>query len=115
MSTGKVEVFTGDDWSISVSIMQDCIAKDVSGASEIKALVSDGNAKNPKIVIPEVICSAAADGADWANGLVVAEFTAAMTQDLTTQTAYLEIQITENSKKTTPPRAQFDIKKGLIT
>lgn len=108
-------VFSGDEWAIPVVLTQEGVAVDVSSATEIKALISDGDGIAPNILVAEVTLSISATGADWANGIVVAEFTAASTAALTTQPAYIEVQVTLLGKRTTWPRRGFDIRKGLVT
>ena len=108
-----LEVFTADDWDISVTLNKDGVAFDVSTATNISAAIVTDNGIAPTTIISAVTLSAVATGADWANGVVVVEIPNAST-DVTPQDAYLEIQVTIAAKKTTWPRNNLVIKKGTI-
>lgn len=109
----KLIVFTGDDWEIPITLKKNGVAFPVDTAAEIKATVTDSDGKNPQILVPETILSPTANGADWSNGIVIAEFSAINTVNLNTNVAYVEVQVTF-TKKTTWPRIQIEIKKGTI-
>ena len=111
----KVILFTGDEWSVPVTLKKDNIPFDVSAATEIKAILSDSDGKNPVILIPEVVLNPVAAGANWSNGIVVVEFAAVDTAPLTANLGYIEIQVDFLGTRTTWPRVQVDIKKGLVT
>lgn len=106
--------FTGDDWDFSVTLSQNGQPLDVSGATSIKIQVVDRNSRTPSILISSITASSGDSGADWANGIVVFSFSAASTENITFDSAWLEIQKDENSKKTTWPRSRFDIQVGTI-
>lgn len=108
-----LEVFTADDWDITVTLKKDGAAYDVSTATDISAAVVSDDGTNPTTIIAATSMSAVATGADWANGVVVCEFAAANT-DVSPQNAFLEIQVTLGGKKTTWPRNNVVIKKGTI-
>lgn len=108
-----LEVFTGDDWDISITLNKDGAAYDVSTATDISAAVVSDNGIAPTTIIAAATQSSVATGADWANGVVVVEIPNAST-DVTPQNAYLEIQVTLGGKKTTWPRNNIVIKKGTI-
>lgn len=108
-----LEVFTADDWEISVTLSKDGVAYDVSTATNISAAVVDNDGINPTTIISAVTLSSGATGADWTNGVVVVEIPNAST-NVNPQNAYLEIQVTIAAKKTTWPRNNIVIKKGTI-
>jgi len=110
-----LEVFTGDDWNISITLKKDGAAYNVSTASEILASVVSDDQNAPSTIVGAVACSSGTTGADWTNGLVVIEVPNATTSPLTAREAWVEIQITLGSKKTTWPRQKILIKKGTIT
>ena len=107
------EYFTADDWDVTVTLKKDGVAFDVSSATNISASVVDSDGTNPQTVVAAVTLDSGATGADWANGVVVAEFAAANT-DVTPGNAFVEIQVTLSGKKTTWPRNNIVIKKGTI-
>ena len=107
------EFFTGDDWDISVTLNKDGAAYDVSAATAIEASIVSDDGTNPSTLIAAVTLSAGATGADWANGVVVAEFPAAST-DIDLGSRYIEIQVTLGGKKSTWPRNNIVVKKGTI-
>lgn len=107
-------VFTGDDWDIIVTLKKDGVAYDVSTATEIKASIVDSNSLSPSVVVAPVVLSIGATGADWANGVVVAEIPNATTAPLSPQTGWVEVQVEIGGKKQTWPRQQIDIKTGTI-
>ena len=108
-----LEVFTADDWAISVTLNKDGAAFDVSTATDISAAIVNNDGTNPTTIISAVTLDSGATGADWANGVVVVEIPNAST-DVDPQNAYLEIQVTIAAKKTTWPRNNIVIKKGTI-
>jgi len=110
----SLEVFTGDDWDISITLKKDGVVYDVSTATDISASVVTDDGTSPTTLVSAVTCSIGATGADWANGLVVVEIPNATTTALSAQRAYLEVQVTIAAKKQTWPRQTIDIKKGTI-
>ena len=109
----SAEYFTGDDWDISVTLKVDGVATDVSGATSIKAAITTVSDTNPTTIISEVTLDSGATGADWANGVVVAEFAAANT-DITPGIYAVEVQVESGGKKRTWPRVQFQASKGTV-
>jgi len=109
-----LEVFTGDDWDISITLNKDSVAYDVSTATEILGSIVSSDNNDPQTLIGTVAADIAATGADWANGIVVLEFPATYTADVGPQEGYVEIQATIDGKKTTWPRSKVIIKKGTI-
>ena len=106
--------FTADDWDISVTLKTDGVATNVSGATDISAAVVTNDDDNPTQVVATTALASGATGADWTNGVVVAEFSSANT-DITPGIYLVEIQVTENSKKKTWPRVPITVKKGTIS
>lgn len=110
----SLEVFTGDDWNIVVTLKRDGSPLDVSTATDIKAAVVDSDGSNPQTLVSAVTLSDSATGADWANGVVVVQVPELTTSPLSPASAYLEIQVTLDGDKTTWPRNNIVIKKGTI-
>tara|TARA_B110000977_G_C11036671_1_gene477314 strand:+ start:1196 stop:1546 length:351 start_codon:yes stop_codon:yes gene_type:complete len=107
--------FTGDDWEFIVTLKQNGLPLDVSGATSIKIQVVYKNSRTPSILIPSITASSGYPGADWANGIVGFSFSGSTTSSVLIDSALLEIQKDENSKKTTWPRISFDIAVGTIS
>ena len=104
------ELFTRDDWDISVTLKTDGTAEDVSGASEIKAAIigPSGVAAGPYTL------SAGAAGADWLNGVVIVEVPSADTANIPSGGYELEIQVTTAGKKKTWPRIGISVEKDYV-
>lgn len=98
------ELVTGDDVSIPVTLKQGADVASLAtftinpSATVTACIVSTG--KNEQYSA-EVTCNNAATGADWANSLVIVEFTSAQTNAIThVGTAMLEIQVNDSGKTT---------------
>ena len=93
------EIVTGDDVALSVTLKKDNATFTITPTAEVKAaLVSTDRTK---VLANEVAQSSAAEGADWANSLVVVEFSATETATVTnTGRALLEIQVDDGGKRT---------------
>ena len=100
---------SGDGWGVTAIAIPDADTSTIFEASAVNR-TSDGD---PATIISAVTLSSGATGADWAAGVVVVEIPNAST-DVNPQNAYLEIQVTIASKKTTWPRNNIVIKKGTI-
>jgi hypothetical protein len=105
--------FTGDDWDILITLNRNGTPQDVSGASSIDASIVSSDDDNVTTLIAAVSLNSGATGADWSNGVVLAEFPAAST-GVATGIAYVELQVTEGGKKTTWPRQAIIVKTGTI-
>jgi len=110
----SLSLFTGDDWDIVVTLKKDGVAFDVSTATAIQAAVVSDDGTAPTTIVSAVTLDSGATGASWATGVVVIEIPAATTGALTSQRAYVEIQVTLGGKKSTWPRQPIDIKVGTI-
>jgi len=89
----------GDDTSFPVELEKDHAAFLINGSATILAAVTTKN-KN-KVLIPATAVVEAAPGSDWANSLVVVEFTEAQTELVTHfGSALLEIQVDDGGKTT---------------
>lgn len=108
------ELFTADDWVVSVTLERDGVAADVSAATSIDAAITDTNDANASIIVPQVSASAVEAGADWANGVVVLVFPAASTGITHYGAAYVEVQVTNGGRKQTWPRVKVQVRKGTI-
>ncbi len=113
-AAGVGEFFTGDDWSMVVTLNADGAPLDVSGATTIKAVIVSSNCQSAVAIVPEEACNPAATGADWANGVVVIDFPKANTAITDYGTRYLEVQVTDGGRDTTWPRGRLTIKKGVL-
>ncbi len=109
-----LEVFTGDDWSIIMTLKKDGVAFDVSASTEILASIVSDDQNDPSTIVSAVPCLIGATGADWPNGVVAIEIPNATTTPLEAREAWVELQITLDSKKQTWPRQKIIIKKGTI-
>jgi len=111
MSVTTPTIVSGDDVSLSVTLKKNGSTFDMSGATSVKASVVSENHTN--IFIAAVTQTEVA-GADWANSLVVVNFTSAQTAAMTFQgRASLEIEVDDGGKTTF--FAQVQAVKGLIT
>jgi hypothetical protein len=109
-----LEVFTGDDWDIAVTLKKDGSPFDVSTATAIEAAIVSTDDRGVEVLVPAVTLDSGATGADWANGVVVVEIPSASTGSLSSGAAYIEIQVTMGGKKSTWPRNKLTVKKGTI-
>ena len=110
----SVELFTADDWDIEFTVKKDGAAFNVSAATDISASIVDSDGIDPQTIIAAVSCDSGATGADWANGIVLIEIPAASTDVTNLGQAWVELQVTLDSKKQTWPRQPITIKKGTI-
>lgn len=108
------EVFTGDDWEISVTLKRSGVVYDVSTATDISAAIVSSNDDSVTTVIAAISQSALAAGANWGAGVVVVEIPAASTGITDYGQKYIEIQVTIGGKKITWPRIPITVKKGII-
>ena len=110
----SLSLFTGDDWDIVVTLKKDGVAYDVSTATAIQAAVVSDDGTAPTTIVSAVTLDSGATGANWAKGVVIVEIPAATTASLTSQRAFVEIQVTIGGKKSTWPRQAVDVKVGTI-
>lgn len=109
--------FTGDDWTLNMTIKQNGAVYDAS-AGTIKAAVVHVANGVPSQEIADTAQSSGTTGADWANGLIVVKFPAAATAAVTKtgQTLLLELQVTDaGGEKITWPRQAFQVDQGTIS
>lgn len=92
-------IVTGDDVSLSVTLKKDNSTFTINPAATVEAsLVSQDH---NTVVLAPVTVSNSATGADWANSLVVIEFTSTETNSITTYgELILEIQVDDSGKTT---------------
>lgn len=95
---GINEYLSGDDWEIPVTFTKKNNAWDVSGAT-IKAAVVDTSKSARVQVISDTTLNENAIGADWANGLVIVEFTSAQTTGVASGKYAIEVQVEKDGKK----------------
>jgi hypothetical protein len=108
------EYFTGDDWTIPVTLKKNGSVFDVSGGT-VTAAVVKLNGDTPTVLIDDTVQSEVATGADWTNGIVIVEFAKANTDISTTGDHWLEVQVEKAGKTETWPRARIKINQGYVT
>jgi len=106
-------ITTGDDVAIPVTLKKNGVTFAIDAAATVKAaLVSTDRSSK---LSADVTCSNAAAGADWANSLVVVEFSSAVSGAVTVPDSgrcLLEIQVDDSGKLTWT--APLQIVAGLI-
>ena len=106
----------GDDVSIPITLLDSSgAARDVSAATISASLVSVASGSRTSYVGPAAQ-AAGATGADWANGVVIAQFAAADTVSLPAgdTIVLLELQITLAGERQTK-WAEVFVREGTIT
>ena len=92
-------IVTGDDVALPVTLKKDgaTFTIDVGATVQASIVLADRSAT----LIAAVTCSNAATGADWANSLVIVEFSSAETGAVTDYVpALVEIQVDDSGKLT---------------
>lgn len=94
-----IEIVTGDDVALSVTLKKDNSTFDIDSSATIHAaIVSETRSQ---LLLDAVVQSNSASGADWDNSLVIIEFSSTETSNITTAgRALLEIQVDDNGKQT---------------
>lgn len=82
-------------------------------SATIKASLID--ATKTSELIADTTLSSSATGADWTNGLVAVDFTAAQTTSLVPGKAFIELAITIGGKKLPVNHVPVEIEKGWAT
>ena len=111
----EIELFTGDDWEAGITIGNEGSGPfDASGGTAQASVVRlDKSAPIP--LIDAITQNEGATGADWANGLIVAEFPRASTELVNfTGQAFIFIKTTKDGKEKTWPAVPVTVKKGPI-
>ena len=86
-------IYQGDDLVFIVTVTMDGVAFAITAGATVRAaLIHDAT----KTVIGPVTCDNAHADADWDNGIVVAEFDAADTEDMTPGPTTLELEINDS-------------------
>lgn len=70
------QITTGDDATLSVSLTYNGVPLEIETGSVVKAALTTLDRQK---LTSDITCSSSTYGADWANGLVVAEFSAVET------------------------------------
>lgn len=105
----------GDDIALSVQLKKDGAVFNIPNTATVKAMLHDDSPANLGAISSAVTCIEGAPGADWAQSLVVVEFTSAeSTTWKETYRATLEIEVDDNGK-TTWRVNNFHIDQGYIT
>lgn len=97
MPTTIHEFFIGDDIDAVCTIRKNGQILNISLSAIVKAAIIDNASKT---LFGPVACTSAAQGADWENGIVVANFPAALTNTLLPGRATLEIEIDDSGRQT---------------
>ena len=104
-------IVTGDDVALPVTLKKDNATFTIAPGATVKASIV--SLDRAAILIAAVTVSNAAPGADWANSLVVVEFTSIETLGVIVyDPALLEIQVDDGGKLTW--FVNLDITKGTI-
>lgn len=104
-------IVTGDDVALPVTLKKDNTTFTINPAADVKASII--SLDRATVLIASTAVSNAAAGADWANSLVVVEFSSAETGAITAyDPALLEIQVDDGGKLTW--FVNLDIVKGTI-
>lgn len=109
------ELTTGDDARIPATVVKNKINVPIDLASTVKASIT--TVDKQAILIPAVTQSDAAVGADWANGLVVVEFSSVLTDaipDANIGQNSLEVQVDDPTFGKQTYSKAITIKKGTI-
>lgn len=105
------EIISGDDVSIPVTLYKDGVTFTIDPGATVKAGIV--NTRHTKILLAAVTLDEAADGADWANSLVMFILTAAQSATLNSNDeAFIEIEVDDGGKETFFVRVK--LVKGLI-
>jgi len=91
------DIVSGYDAALPVTLKKEGVVFSIDAGATVKAVLL--SADRSTVIIPEVTSNNAATGADWANSLVIVEFSAAQTAlvleegDMT-----LEVQVDDTKK-----------------
>jgi hypothetical protein len=97
------------DAAILVRIRRDSAYLDLTGAT-VKASLIDATKANE--LITDTVLLDSAENADWPNGLIAVDFTAAQTTALVPGKAFIEIAITLGGKKLPVNHVPVEVEKG---
>ena len=102
----------GDDVSLAVTLKKNGATFNISSGASVTASVVTTD--HQTVLIAETAQSDGTSGADWANSLVIVEFTEALTEVVTDAgSANLEVQVDDGGKLTW--FGDIEIKIGTIT
>lgn len=111
----EIELFTGDDWEVGIDISREGSGPFNASGGVVKASLVKLGPGDPTTLIDAITQNEGATGADWSNGLILVEFPRANTSNVAHRgTAFIELQVEKNGKRSTWPRVQVEIKKGSI-
>lgn len=116
MSSNRFEFYTGDDPEIPVTLTKEINGTETAVSIGLSATVKAGlyTRDSTQLIAPKTL-SNATTGSDWASGIVIVTFTSAETTDLDPQDAFIEIEVNDNSKRTTwQTPATVKVKQGYI-
>jgi hypothetical protein len=94
----SVEIVTGDDVAISCTLKKNGATFTIDPGATVEASLIQTD--HETVLLAPVAQSNGAAGADWANSLVVVEFTSSQTDIAFTGSALLEIQVDDSGKTT---------------
>lgn len=107
-----VDIVIGDPTDIPIRLLENGAFFDMSTATSVRAALVDRF--NENIIIPAITLISTDPGNDWANSLILVNFTDVQTALITEQTTYyLEIEVVDTDTFTVfvPVRAR----RGLIS
>jgi len=91
-------ITTGDDVSIAATLTKDGASFTIDPGDTVEASIV--SRYKSTVLISPVAQSSSANGADWANSLVVVNFTSAQTAVDFAGLAFLEVQVDDGTKQT---------------
>ena len=92
-------IVTGDDVSLPTTLKKDNATFTIAPSATVKASIVSKDRST--ILIPAATVLEATTGSDWANSLIIVQFTSAETNAVTDYTiADLEIQVDDSGKLT---------------
>lgn len=106
-----LEIITGDDEVIPVTLKKNGATFAISGTAQIKAAIIDQS--HTRVLAGPVTVSPTTPGSNWASSLLIVEIPGTQTEKLKAQQAKLEIQVLDDGRKKTW-HVPANLKKGVI-
>ena len=97
MAVEHYVITTGDDITRRVTITKDGVPVAIDEAANVRASMVN---INEKTVVGPVTCLSTAGGADWANGQVIVEFSAAQSATFDPGPSELQLKVDDNGIQT---------------
>lgn len=93
-----IEIFTGDDISIPIRLKKQGKTFNIPLSAEVKAALT--HERNQEILGDVKVVNSSSQGSDWANSLVVVEYTAAETFDWDDGKLFIEVKVNDGQVTT---------------